>query len=73
MTEQHMDVIGRIGRMFSMIWESGVQFQVESYQKLKKMVLDAALLNTQPFKVRIKDNVEQFREWSRVLHYKLVL
>ena len=32
--------------------------QVESYQRLKKMVLDATLLNTQHYKVRIKDKVE---------------
>ncbi len=31
------------------------------------MVLDAALLNTQYYKVRIKDKVEQSREWSRAL------
>ena len=36
-----------------------VQSQVESYQRLKKIVLDATLLNTQHFKVRIKDKVEQ--------------
>ena len=29
-----------------MVWETGVQSQVESYQRLKKMVLDASLLNT---------------------------
>ena len=33
------------------------------------MVLDAALLNTQHYKVRIKDEVEQTREWSSALHY----
>ena len=32
--------------------------------KTQKMVLDAALLNTQHYKVRIKDKVEQSREWS---------
>ena len=31
-------------------------------QKTQKMVLDASLLNTQHYKVRIKDKVEQFRE-----------
>ena len=31
-----------------------VQSQVESYQTLKKMVLDATLLNTQHYKVRVK-------------------
>ena len=41
------------------IW---VQSQVESYQRLKKMVLDASLLNTQHYKVRIKGKVEQSRE-----------
>ena len=32
--------------------------------KTLKMVLDASLLNTQQFKVRIKGKVEQSREWS---------
>ena len=41
-----------------MIWETGVQFQVESYQRLLKMVLDAALLNTQHYKVRIRGKVK---------------
>ena len=35
---------------------------VESYQRLKKMVLDASLLNTQHYKVWIKGKVEQPRE-----------
>ena len=35
----------------------------------KKMVLDAALLNTQYYKVRIKGKVEQSREWSSTLLY----
>ena len=47
-----------------MILESGVQFQVESYQKL-----DASLLNTQHYKVGIKGKVEQSRERSSVLPY----
>ena len=33
------------------------------------MVLDAALLNTLHYKVRIKGKVEQSREWSRALPY----
>ena len=41
--------------------------------KTEKMVLDAALLNTHPYKVRIKDKVEQSREWSSALHYTSVL
>ena len=37
--------------------------------KSKKMVLDAALLNTQHYKVRIKGKVEQSWEWSSTLPY----
>ena len=37
--------------------------------KTQKMVLDATLLNTQPYKVRIKGKVEQSWEWSTVLPY----
>ena len=55
------------------IW---VQSQVESYQRLKKkkkkMVLDAILLNTQHYQVRIKGKVEQSRERSSALPYTLV-
>ena len=47
-----------------MVWETGVQSQVESYQRHKKMILDAALLNTQHYKVWIKGKVEQSRAWS---------
>ena len=42
-----------------MVWENWVQSQVKSYQKTQKMVLDAALLNTQHNKVTIKGKVEQ--------------
>ena len=40
--------------------------------KTQKMVLDAALLNTQHYKVRIKVNVEQFREWRDALNFTSV-
>ena len=40
--------------------------------KTQKMVLDASLLNTQHYKVRIKGKVEQSRERSRALPYILV-
>ena len=43
------------------------QSQVESYQRLKKMVLDATLLNTQHYKARIKGKLEQSRERSSAL------
>ena len=52
--------------------ETWVQSQVESYQRLKKMVLDATLLNTQYYKVRIKGKVEQSRERNSALPYTLV-
>ena len=38
-----------------MAWETRVQSQVDSYQRHKKMVLDASLLNPQHNKVLIKD------------------
>ena len=40
--------------------------------KIKKMVLDATLLNTQHYKMRIKGKMEQFRERSSALPYTLV-
>ena len=57
-----------------MVQEIGVQSQVESYQRHKKMVLDAALLNTQHYKVRVimKGKVERSREWRSTLPYTSV-
>ena len=55
-----------------MAWVTWVQSQVESYQKLKKMVLDVSLLNTQHYKVRIKGKMEQSRERSYTLPNILV-
>ena len=40
--------------------------------KTQKMVLDASLLNTQHYQVRIKDKVEQSRERSSALPYTSV-
>ena len=40
--------------------------------KTQEMVLDATLLNTQHYKVRIKGKVEQSREWSSTLPFTLV-
>ena len=37
--------------------------------KTQKMVLDAVLLCSQHYKVRIKSKVKQSREWHRVLPY----
>ena len=40
--------------------------------KTKKTVLDATSLNNQDYKVRIKDKVEQSKEWSSALPYTSV-
>ena len=40
--------------------------------KTQKMVLDASLLNTQHYEVRIKGKVEQSRERSSAFPYTLV-
>ena len=52
-----------------MVREIQVQSQAKSYQRLKKMALDAMLLNTQHYYVRIKG---KYRKWSSVLPYTLV-
>ena len=46
-----------------------VQSLVESYQRLRKMVLDTSLLNTQHYKVHIKGKVEPAMERSSTLLY----
>ena len=46
----------------SMAQEKEVRSHVESYQRLKKMELDAVLLNTHHYKLQIKGKVEQSRE-----------
>ena len=40
--------------------------------KTQNMVLDAALLHTQHYEVRIKGKVEQSRKWSSALPYTSV-
>ena len=52
--------------------EDRVQSQVESYQRLTKLLLDVTFLNTQHYKVRIKGKVEQSREWTSALPYTLL-
>ena len=58
---------GNLNPSLPMVRKTGLKFQVKSYQRLKKMVLDAVLLNTQNYKERIKGKVEQSSEWSRTL------
>ena len=55
-----------------MVRETEVQFQVELYQNLFKIIPDAALLNTQLYKLTIKGKVEQSREWSSAIPYTSV-
>ena len=55
-----------------MAWETWVQSQVESFQRLENTVLHASLLNAQYNKVRIKSKVEQSMEKSSTLLYTLV-
>ena len=62
-----------MSRMFAI--GSGDQGSIPSRVILttqKKMVLDAALPNTQHYKVRIKSKMEQSKEWSSTLPYTLV-
>ena len=51
-----------------MVRETGVQSQVESYQRFKKWYLMPPCL-AQHYKVGIKGKMEQSREWSSALHY----
>ena len=43
-----------------------------SHTKDLKIVFDAALLNTQHYKVKIKSKVEKSKEWSSALTYTSV-
>ena len=52
--------------------ETGVQSQVLLYQRIFQMVLDTTLLNTQHFKVWIRDKVEQSKQKRSALPYSLV-
>ena len=52
-----------------MAWETAIQSQVELYSKT---VLDAALLNTQYYKVGFKGKVVLSMEKSSALPYTLV-
>ena len=52
--------------------ETWVQSSGWVIPKTQKMVLDASLLNTQQYKVRIKGKVEKARERSSALPYNLV-
>ena len=52
--------------------ETWVQSQVESNQRLQKMVLNASSRKTQHYKVPIKGKMKQSREKTGTLPYTLV-
>ena len=60
-------VIGLMSRVFANGPGDWVSIPGRVIPKTQKMVLDATLLNTQHYKVRIKGKVEQSREWSSAL------
>ena len=65
--------IGLMSRVFTNGLEDRGLIPGRVIPKTQKMVLDATLLNTQHYKVRIKGKVEQSREWSSTLPYTSVL
>ena len=56
----------------AMARKTGVQSQVELYQKLKKNVLDASLLNTQLYKVSIEAKMVQSKKKCSAFSYTSV-
>ncbi len=65
-------MIGLMSRVFAngLVDQGSIPGRV--IPKSQKMVLDAALLSAQNYKVRIKGKVEQSREWNSVLPYTSV-
>ena len=65
-------LIGLVGRVFTNGLGDLGSIQGHIIPKIFKMVLDISLLNTQQYKVCIKDKVEQSRERSSALPYTSV-
>ena len=65
-------MIGLMSRVFANGLKDWGSIPGRVILKTQKMVLDVALLNTQHYKVQIKDKVEQSRERSSALPYTLV-
>ena len=61
-----------MSRVFSNGLEDWGSIPGQVIPKAQDMLLDTFLLNTQLYKVRIKDKVEQSREWSGALPYTFV-
>ena len=62
-------LIGQVGKVFANGPGDLGSIPVRVMSKTQKMVLDATLLYTQQYKVRIKGKVEQSRERSSALPY----
>ena len=64
--------IGLMSRVFANDLGDRDSIPGQVIPKTQKMLLEAALLNTQHYKVWIKSKVEQSQEWSSTLIYTLV-
>ena len=62
-------LIGLVSRVFTNGPGDQVPIPGRVIPKTLKMVLDTSLLNTQLYKVRIKNKVDQSREMSNALPY----
>ena len=58
-----------MSKMFAISAGDRVSIPRRFIPKTQKNVVDAALLNTQENKVRIKGKAEKSREWSSILSY----
>ena len=58
-----------IGPLVGRVFANGPEDPDRVIPKTQKMVLDTPLLNTQHYKVRVKEKVEQSRERIRTLPY----
>ena len=64
---KNLKFIDLVGRVFTIELGSSGSIPSQVMQKTPKMVLDAALINLQHYKVWIKNKVEQSRERSGAL------
>ena len=69
---QGFQLFGQVGRVFANGPGDPGSILDHVIQKTFKMVLDTSLLNTQQYKLRIEDKVEQSRERSSAFPYSLV-
>ena len=67
-----LSLIGPVGRVFANGPRDLGSIPDHVIPKTLKMVLDASSLNSQRYKVHIKDRAEQSRERSSALPYSLV-